>query len=72
LKGEKPAVEREIFSYLANEGDEHEMIALADTKWKLISVGPCIFDENYEELMRRRMLFRIDQGPYEENNVWHE
>jgi len=72
LKGEKPAVEREIFSYLANEGDEHEMIALSDTKWKLISIGPNIIDENYEDSMRQRMLFRIDQDPYEEHNVWHE
>ena len=71
-KGEKPAVDREIFSYLANEGDEHEMIALSDSKWKLICLGPNIIDEKYDDSLRKRMLFRIDQDTYEEHDVWQD
>lgn len=72
LTGNSPSIEREIFSYNANEGDENEKIALSDSKWKLICLGPNITDDQYDDSTRTRLLFRIDQDPNETCNVLNE
>ncbi len=72
LTGSQRAGERDIYSYLANEGDANEMIAVSDSKWKLICLGPNITDDNYDDSQRQFLLFRIDQDPYEQNNLWDD
>jgi len=72
LTGKSPSIEREIFSYNANLGDVYEKIALSNSKWKLICLGPNIADNQYDDSTRTQLLFRIDKDPNETHNVWNE
>jgi len=70
LSGKNSSLNREIFSYNANDGDVDERIALSDSRWKLICFGPNIADDQYDDSSLTKLLFRIDQDPNETSNIW--
>jgi len=48
------------------------MIAMSDSKWKLICLGPNIIDDQYDDSERQFYLYKIDQDPNEQFNVLNE
>jgi len=70
LNGRRPWINRDIFSYIANEGDLDERIAITEFPWKAICLGPSIADESHPENSREKLLFRLDSDPHEKVNLW--
>jgi hypothetical protein len=69
LTGHRKELQRELYSYIGQQGDADERIALIDPPWKLIVNGMDIRNENVSRPEREILLFRIDSDPFEKFNV---
>ena len=63
---------RDLYSYIGQNGEANEQIALIEPKWKLIVTGRRITDNTIPRSERETMLFRIASDPYESHNVADE
>ena len=69
LTGKKTTLARDIYSYIGAGGEDTEQITYMTPQWKLLVLGPNVIDTSADDSKRRKLLFRIDQDPYEKNDV---
>ncbi len=82
LTGRKGEADRDIYSYIGQQGESKEQITLIEPDWKLVVVGPKIIgpkivgpktaDAEAEPPKREVLLFRIAEDPYEKQDVSSE
>jgi len=70
LTGRRVWIERDIFSYIANEGDDREEISITEFPWKVVCLGPNIANSSHSEIDRKMLMFRLDSDPSEKINLW--
>ncbi len=58
LTGERETLDREIYSYIGQSGEENEQVAVLDGEWKLVVSGPDISRTVVSPNVRRE-LFRV-------------
>ncbi len=68
-KGNSRTLERELFNYIGQTGPDTEQISYMTNDWKLVVLGPVVTDETADDTLRRRLLFRISEDPFEEHDV---
>ena len=69
LTGRKTALDREIYSYIGQSGEDNEQITCITPEWKLVVIGPNVNDATADDSKRQKLLFRIADDPYEKNDV---
>ena len=69
LRGKKAHLDRDLFSYIGQRGENDEHIALTTEKWKIVCIGPNIIDDRFTFSDRQYSLFRIDRDPLEKENL---
>ena len=69
LTGDQTVVERDVFSYIGQQGEAQEKITLIEPKWKLIINGPRITNTDIDDANRETLLFNIVEDPYEQTNL---
>ena len=69
LTGEKTSVERDLYSYIGQQGEAQEKIALWEPEWKLVVTGRKITADDADPSDRRIFLFKIREDPHEKNDV---
>ena len=68
-KGNSRTLERELFNYIGQTGPDTEQISYMTNDWKLVVLGPVVTDETADDTLRKRLLFRISEDPFEEHDV---
>ncbi len=68
LTGKDEPVDRDIYSYIGQNGEDREQIALTEPEWKLVVIGRKLSDPA-PAVSRQMHLFRIAEDPYEERNL---
>ena len=68
-KGNSRTLERELFNYIGQTGPDTEQISYMTNDWKLVVLGPVVTDETGDDTLRKRLLFRISEDPFEEHDV---
>ena len=69
LTGQEHAEERALYSYIGQQGEDDEQIALTEGAWKLVVTGPNLADASADRGLRDTHLFRIVEDPYEANDL---
>lgn len=69
LRGEADTFDRDLYHYWGQQGPKNERIALMDWPWKLVVLGPNVADASANASKRRKLLFRLDRDPQEENDL---
>jgi len=69
LTGKRAGEQRDLYSYIGQQGEANERIALIEPQWKLVVTGPKITDASLPRSSREIFLFRIAADPYETENV---
>jgi arylsulfatase B len=69
LKGEQTELNRNLFFYHGQSGEQSELNAILTPEWKLIVLGPRIDKSDYQSEMHERLLFAIAKDPLEKKNL---
>ena len=69
LTGQESGQERALYSYIGQQGEDDEQMALTEGAWKLVVTGPNLADASADRGLRDTYLFRIVEDPYEANDV---
>ena len=68
LTGEDNQQDRDIYSYIGQGGEDTEQITLIEPEWKLVVIGRKLTDPT-PNAKRDIHLFRINEDPYEKDNL---
>ncbi|MBC8289545.1 MAG: sulfatase-like hydrolase/transferase [Planctomycetes bacterium] len=69
LKGEQPNLNRDLFFYHGQAGEQSELIALTTRDWKLIILGPNIASSDFRSEKHQLLLFHIAEDPLEKKDL---
>jgi arylsulfatase B len=69
LRGTETPPQRELYSYIAQENDGQEHLAVRTGEWKLVYNGPGVRQWTPGPGAGQVELFRIDEDPLEQNNL---
>jgi arylsulfatase B len=69
LQAKRRRLDRELYFYHGQAGEEREKIAIRTAKWKLIINGPNIAGGEWQTAKHERFLFRIDRDPNETTDL---
>lgn len=69
LTGREPALDRELFNYIGQEGPDREYVSYMTNEWKMMVFGPDVTDAGADDSARQRFLFRITEDIGEERNL---
>ena len=69
LVGNTYSLDRDVFNYIGQQGEEVEEIALISAQWKLVVLGPNINNLALDNSKRQKFLFRIDVDQNETTNL---
>ena len=69
LTGKRPRLDRDVYSYIGQQGEDQEKIACITPEWKLVVEGPNIIEPRADPSKREVFLFRIDEDPNEKTNL---
>ena len=72
LQAKRKRLDRELYFYHGQAGEEREKIAIRTAKWKLIINGPNIAGGEWQTAKHERFLFRIDRDPNETTDLFVE
>ena len=67
ISGKQQHLPRDLYSYIGQQGEQAERIALAEPRWKLVINGPNILKT--PAAARERLLFDLVCDPFEKNNL---
>ena len=67
ITGKQQHLPRDLYSYIGQQGEQAERIALAEPRWKLVINGPNIL--KMPTAARERLLFDLVGDPFEKNNL---
>ena len=65
LQAKRSQLDRELYFYHGQGGEDKEKIAMRTAKWKLLINGPNISSGKWRTKRHERFLFRIDRDPNE-------
>ena len=65
LQAKRSQLDRELYFYHGQGGEDKEKIAMRTAKWKLLIKGPNISSGKWRTKRHERFLFRIDRDPNE-------
>ena len=68
LDGSNPTLDRDLYSFIAQLDPEREQVAVLEPEWKLVTIGQPLTRPGSAETSRK-LLFRIDEDPYEEHDL---
>jgi arylsulfatase B len=69
ITGETNQLDRDLFFYHGQSGNQSELYALTTPQWKLVVLGPNIIESDFKSDKHQRMLFAIHKDPFEKNNL---
>ena len=69
LQAKRRRLDRELYFYHGQAGEEREKIAIRTAKWKLLINGPNIASGEWKTAKHDRFLFRIDRDPSETTDL---
>jgi len=69
VTGRQDRTDRDLYSYIGQQGEATEQLALIEPEWKLVVTGPKVTDPSADDTKRQVLLFRIAEDPYEVNDV---
>ena len=69
LQSKRRRLDRELYFYHGQAGEEREKIAIRTAKWKLLINGPNIVGGEWQTAKHERFLFRIDRDPNETTDL---
>ena len=69
LQAKRSQLDRELYFYHGQGGEDKEKIAMRTPKWKLLINGPNIANGKWKTKKHERFLFRIDRDPNETTNL---
>ena len=69
LTGRQESLDRELFNYIGQDGEEREHISYMTNDWKMIVYGHDVRDAGADEATRQRFLFNISKDISEERNL---
>jgi arylsulfatase B len=69
LQAKRRQLDRELYFYHGQAGEEREKIAIRTAKWKLLINGPNIAGGEWQTAKHERFLFRIDRDPNETTDL---
>ena len=69
LKATRGRLDRELYFYHGQAGDQREKNAIRTARWKLVVHGPNIAGGEWQSVKHERFLFRIDRDPNETTNL---
>lgn len=69
LTGNQTKLDRELYNYIGQAGPETEQISYTTNEWKLLIIGPQVNDDTLDDAKRRKMLFNLQEDPYETTNL---
>ncbi|SVC68301.1 uncharacterized protein METZ01_LOCUS321155, partial [marine metagenome] len=69
LQAKRRRLDRELYFYHGQAGEEREKIAIRTAKWKLLINGPNIAGGEWQTAKHERFLFRIDRDPNETTDL---
>ena len=69
LLTQAPPVQRDVFQYIGQSGEDQEQIAVIEPSWKLVVIGRAITDTTLPRSQREVHLFRIDRDPLETKDL---
>jgi arylsulfatase A-like enzyme len=72
LMGKKKTVERDMYSYIGQQGEQTEKITLIEMKWKLVVNGLNVTAKSSGKVQRQILLFDIEKDPNETTNRANE
>jgi len=56
LTGRKTALDREIYSYIGQSGEDNEQITCITPEWKLVVIGPNVNDATADDSRRQKLM----------------
>ena len=69
LQAKRRRLDRELYFYHGQAGEDREKIAIRTTEWKLLITGPNIVSGEWQTAKHERFLFRIDRDPNETTDL---
>ena len=69
LQARRGQLDRELYFYHGQAGEQREKSAIRTARWKLIIHGPNIMGGEWQSAKHERFLFRIDRDPNETTNL---
>ena len=69
LQAKRRRLDRELYFYHGQAGEDREKIAIRTAKWKLLINGPNIAGGEWQTAKHERFLFRIDRDPNETTDL---
>jgi len=69
LQAKRRRLDRELYFYHGQAGEDREKIAIRTAKWKLLINGPNIASGEWQTAKHERFLFRIDRDPNETTDL---
>ena len=69
LQAKRKRLDRELYFYHGQAGEDNEKIAMRTAKWKLLIQGPNIASGKWKTQKHERYLFRIDRDPNETTDL---
>jgi arylsulfatase B len=69
IAGEQQQIDRELYSYIGARGEDTEQVSYRDGDWKLVVTGPNLANPKADNSKRKRLLFRLDRDPNEQNDL---
>ena len=69
LQSKRERLDRELYFYNGQQGEQREKIAIRTPIWKLVVHGPNIATGEWQSAKHDRFLFRIDRDPNETTNL---
>ncbi len=72
LNSNQAKLEREIYSYIGQAGEDTEQITYMTREWKLVVSGPRVTDRAADDATRSKLLFRIASDPTEQHDLAHQ
>ena len=72
LQARRGQLDRELYFYHGQAGEQREKSAIRTARWKLVIHGPNIAGGEWQSAKHERFLFRIDRDPNETTNLLAE
>ncbi|MFV1996297.1 MAG: sulfatase-like hydrolase/transferase, partial [Verrucomicrobiales bacterium] len=69
LTRKQSRIDRDLFDYTGQKGEDREEICLITPKWKLVVRGPNIINQDLDDSKRETLLFHIDWDRDEKTNL---
>jgi len=69
LTGESGGLDRDLYSYIGQQGPGREQVMYMTSEWKLVVRGPNIIDPEADDSQRTRELYRIADDPNERHDL---